>query len=257
MVYKKDYKGVVMQINNNGSFNINQNLNGANRVLAEIASGIQNKNVDVASASIASHLNMEVASLSQGLANANDGISMMQVADGATTQLKENLQHLNELSIQYGNGILNDGNRAALEQEFSTIIGNMQDIMDSTSFNGNAIFGNNLTFNVAQSEVSTSIPSLDLNTLDIRDQGSIEDMSQTLASVSSEIGSTSNALESSSRSIFASMVNTAASASQMSDTDFAQAITEFNQSNIQLEASTIAQVHKTTQMQQSIQVLLG
>ncbi len=82
-------------------------------------------------------------------------------------------------------------------------------------------------------------------------------MSQTLASLSSEIGSTSNALESSARTLFGSMINTAASASQMRDTDYAQAITELQQSNIQLEASTIAQVHKTKQMQQSVQRLLG
>ncbi len=246
-----------MQVSNDGLFNISQNLNSANRVLAEITSGTQSKSGDVASASIASHLNTQVASYSQGLANANDGISMMQVADGATTQLKDNLQRLNELSVEYGNGILNDDNRTTLEQEFSAIVGSMQDIVDSTSFNGNVIFGEELTFNIADSSVSTSIASLDFSSLDVTDQGSIEDISKTLASVSSEIGSTSNALESSSRSIFASMVNTAAAASQMSDTDIAQAITEFNQSSIQLEASTIAQVHKITQMQQSIQTLLG
>ncbi len=246
-----------MQVNNDGLFNVSQNLNSANRVLAEVTSGVQDKNSDVASASIANHLNTQVASYSQGLANANDGISMMQVADGAATQLKDNLQRLNELSIEYGNGILNDDNRATLEQEFGAIVGSMQDIVNSTSFNGKAIFGEELTFNIADNNVTTSIASLDFSSLDITDQGSIEAMSKTLASVSSEIGSTSNALESGSRSIFASMVNTAAAASQMSDTDIAQAITEFNQSNIQLEASTIAQAHKTTQMQQSIQTLLG
>ena len=246
-----------MQVNNDGLFNINHNLNGANKVLSEVASGVQNKNDDVASASIANHLNTQVASLSQGLANANDGISMMQVADGATTQLKENLQQLNTLSIQYGNGILNDDNRANLEKEFGAIINGMQDIVQGTRFNGNEIFGQEMNFNIADSSISTSIPSLDFSSLNIGDQNSIASMSQSLASVSSEIGSTSNALESGSRSIFATMTNTAAAASQMSDTDFAKAITEMHQNTIQLEASTIAQVHKTTQMQQSIQTLLG
>ncbi|MEA2111266.1 MAG: flagellin [Campylobacterota bacterium] len=246
-----------MQISNDGLFNINQNLNNSNKVAAEVASGIQNKNGDVASASIASHLNAQVSSMSQGLANANDGISIMQIADGATSQLNENLQHLNELSIAYGNGILNDANRATLEQEFGATLSSMQDIIESTSFNGNAVFGSESTFNIGQNDVSTSIPSLDFSALSIDDQGSIEAMSKTLASVSSEIGSTVNALESGSRSIFETMTNTAAAASQMSETDYAKAVTELKQNSLQLEASTIAQAHKTTQMQQSIQVLLG
>jgi flagellin len=252
-----DISGVLMKIGNNGPYNINQNSNTTGKVLAEIASGVQDKNSDVASASIASALTMQVASLSQGLANANDGISMMQVADGATTQLKESLQHLNELSIQYGNGILNDSNRATLEQEFQATLQGMQDTVEGTTFNGNALFGSEMHFNIADGEISTTLPPLDFSHLSIDDQEGIAEMSQTLFEVSSEIGSTSNALESSARNLMGSMVNTAASASQMSDTDYAKAITELQQNSIQLEASTIAQVHKTEQMQQSIQRLLG
>jgi len=246
-----------MKISDSGLNNINQNRTNTAKVLGEIASGVQNRSDDIASASIADGLNMQVASLSQGLANANDGISMMQVADGATTQLKEGLQRLNNLSIQYGNGILNDTNRATLEQEFQATLQGMQDIVEGTTFNGNALFGNDFTFNIGEGEVETTLPSPDFSSLSIDDLEGIADMSQTLASLSSEIGSTSNALESGARNIFSSMVNTAASASQMSDTDYAQAITELQQNSIQLEVSTIAQVHKTEQMQQSMQRLLG
>jgi len=246
-----------MQVTNSGLFNINQSLNSTDRVLAEISSGVQNRLNDVASASIADQLNMQTAAISQGIANGNDGIGMMQVADGAAMQLNDNLQRLNELSLEYQNGTLNNDNRAILQQEFDAIVGSMQDIMDTTSFNSQELFGSEMSFSVGDSTISASIPALDLSTLDITDPSTIEAFSQELSSVSSEIGATTNALESATRNLFSAMSSSAAAASQMSETDFAQAVMELNQNNLQIEASTLAQAHKTTQMQQSIQSLLG
>ncbi len=246
-----------MQVTNSGLVTINQGLNSSDRVLSEVASGIQNRGDDIASISIADQLNIRTAELSQGISNGNEGIAMMQIADGATMQLNDNIERLSKLSLQYQNGTLNNDNRAILQQEFDAVVESMQDIMDTTSFSSQALFGSELRFNVGDSTVSTSIPALELSTLDITNLDTMESFSQELGSVSSEIGATVNALESSTRNLFASMSNSAASASQMSETDFAKAVLELNQNNFQMEASTIAQAHKTTQLQQSIGTLLG
>ncbi len=246
-----------MQVADSGLITVNQSLNSRDRGLSEIASGVQNRVDNAAPAFLADQLNMQTAGFSQGITNGNEGIAMMQVADGAGMQLNENLEHLSVLSLQYQNGTLGSDNRAILQQEFDAVIESMQDIMDTTSFNSQALFGSELSFNVGDSTVSASIPTLELSTLDITDLGTMEAFSQELNSVSSEIGATTKALESSTRNIFATMSNSAAAASQMSETDFAKAIMDLNQNNFQMEASTIAQAHKTTQMQQNIQTLLG
>jgi len=94
---------------------------------------------DAAGLTIASKMTSQVRGLSQAIRNANDGISMLQTAEGAMDESTNILQRMRELSIQAANGIYNDANRASLNAEYAQLVSEIDRIASTTKFNGRGL----------------------------------------------------------------------------------------------------------------------
>lgn len=134
---------MAMVINTNVmSLNAQRNLTASqssqNQAMERLSSGkrINSAADDAAGMQIASGLTSQINGLDQAMRNANDGISLVQTAEGALQESTNILQRMRELSIQSANGIFTDGNRDALNAEVSQLKSELTRIADTTTFNG-------------------------------------------------------------------------------------------------------------------------
>ncbi|MDD4885010.1 flagellin [Sulfuricurvum sp.] len=227
------------------------------KTLEKIAAATELSMQDSASRTIADMLQNEISTISQGVMNANDGISMMQISSGTLNSLSDQTQTLNDLSVRYNSASLNDTQKQALQSEFNRTTESMQQSINSTTFNGQALFGSNLSFSLGNSTVSTSLSGISTGSLSIDSQESIQSFSDTLTQARSDVGSTTNALVSSSNALLDQISAASAAKSQIADTDLAKAITDFQQSNSKLNTAQIAMVHQQDALRQTIGRLLG
>ena len=91
---------------------------------------------DAAGLQIASRMTSQINGLTQGNRNANDGISMCQVAEGATEEITNMLQRMRTLAIQSANGTNADSERDAIQQEVNQLSLEIQRIGEQTTFGG-------------------------------------------------------------------------------------------------------------------------
>src|SRR5919107_1528199 len=102
---------------------------------------------DAAGLAISEGLRSQIGGLKVGARNAQDGISVVQTAEGALTEVHSMLQRMNDLSVQYSSGVQNADSKAALSAEFTALQSEITRIKDNTKFNGVSLFGGEaLTF---------------------------------------------------------------------------------------------------------------
>ena len=136
-----------MVINTNlASINAQRHISTAVRDQSEamerLSSGqrINSAKDDAAGLGISNRMTSQIRGLDQAVRNANDGVSLIQTAEGALDQTTNILQRMRELAIQSANGTYNDDeNRASLDAEFKQLLEEIDRIADSTKFNGNAL----------------------------------------------------------------------------------------------------------------------
>ena len=111
--------------------------------LERLSSGkrINQASDDAAGLAVSSTLNATARIHTQAARNVNDGISFLNVADGATSALKDILFRLRELSTQSSNGTLSNPQRQSLDKEAQGLQAEYGRILDTTSFNGIRVFG--------------------------------------------------------------------------------------------------------------------
>ena len=95
---------------------------------------------DAAGLAISEKMRRQIRGLDQGARNTQDGISLLQVADGALSEVHDMLHRMNELSIQAANGTNTDSDREAIQQEISQIKSEIDRISDTTEFNTRKLF---------------------------------------------------------------------------------------------------------------------
>ena len=96
---------------------------------------------DAAGLSISEKMRKQIRGLDQASTNAQDGISAVQTAEGALTEVHSMLQRMKELSVQSANGEYNDGvDRASLQLEFEQIQDEIDHIANHSDFNGMMLF---------------------------------------------------------------------------------------------------------------------
>src|SRR5688572_4450519 len=91
---------------------------------------------DAAGLAISERLRGQVRSLEQGKRNANDGISFVQTAEGALNEVSSILIRLRELAVQSANGSVSAQDRETLDEEFQSLVSEINRIGRSTEFNG-------------------------------------------------------------------------------------------------------------------------
>ncbi|MFL0797175.1 MAG: flagellar biosynthesis protein FliC [Cellvibrionaceae bacterium] len=99
---------------------------------------------DAAGLAIANRMTSQIRGLDQAVRNANDGISLVQTAEGALDETTSILQRMRELSIQSANGIYSDADRATLDAEVQQLKEEIDRIADTTTFNGQALLDGSL-----------------------------------------------------------------------------------------------------------------
>lgn len=96
---------------------------------------------DAAGLAIAEKMNSQIRGQEVAKRNANDGISFLQVADGALGTVSDNLQRMRDLAVQASNGTLTGDDRTNLQKEFGELADEINRVVGSTKFNGVSVFG--------------------------------------------------------------------------------------------------------------------
>lgn len=138
---------------------------------------------DAAGIAIGNKMGARISSLNMAVRNANEGISMLQTADGAAGTLSDMLFRMKELAIQASNDTNSSSDRSALQTEITALQGQITNILDNTEWNGmKALKGEAGDAGTVSFHVGAS--SADSFTLDMTsiDTGSLAD-AQTLASI--------------------------------------------------------------------------
>ena len=85
---------------------------------------------------MAKRMNAQLESLSVANNNASDGVSIMEIADGAMSEMSEMLQRLNELAIKSANGLEADADRSVIQKEVNQLTDEINRVAETTEFNG-------------------------------------------------------------------------------------------------------------------------
>jgi flagellin len=120
---------------------------------------------DPAGLSIADGLGANIAALTQSSQNASNGISLLQTADGALSQVTSVLNQAVTIATEASNGGLTNSQSTALQTEFASILSEINQIGSTTNFNGTSVFNNNSTNSVSSSQGSVGAPLATTDTL--------------------------------------------------------------------------------------------
>ena len=175
---------MAMTINTNVvSLNAQRNLSGSQNSLAvsmqRLSSGLRVNSArdDAAGLAIAERMNAQVRGGAVAIRNANDAISMSQVADGALGQLSDIAQRMRELAVQSANATNDTGDRGNLNTEYQELAKELSRTIDGAKFNGIQIIGADaatMTFQVGATTASED--KVDIATVDISSLSELTDV---------------------------------------------------------------------------------
>ena len=122
--------------------NLSRSASSLETSIARLSSGLRVNSAkdDAAGLAIAERMTAQIRGFDVAARNANDGISLLQVADGALGKIGDNLQRMRELGVQAKNGTLNATDRSNLNREFTELANEVGRVATGTTFNGNNIF---------------------------------------------------------------------------------------------------------------------
>jgi flagellin len=115
--------------------------------LERLSSGLRINSAkdDAAGLAISERFTAQVRGLNQGVRNANDGISLVQTAEGALKEVSSNLQRIRELAVQSANATNSDTDRLALQDEVAQLVAEIDRVTANTKFNGTALLDGTFT----------------------------------------------------------------------------------------------------------------
>ena len=237
---------------------------------------------DAAGLAIETRMTSQIRGLQQAARGANDGIALLQTADGAVAEMGNMFQRMRELSVQAQSGTLHADDVTNLNAEFIALATEIDRIATDTTFNNKAILATGtagaikinvgadetdvVTFTTKVMELSNATvygASLDGtftsgNTDDVEDTGVIAKLDVAIKGIAAErasYGATINRLEYAVDTLNATILNTQAARSQIVDADYAAETTELARTQIISQAST-AMLSQANQAAQSVLALL-
>jgi len=233
---------------------------------------------DAAGLQISNRLTSQIQGLDQAIRNANDGISLAQVAEGAMDEITSALQRIRVLSVQSQNGINSSSDRLALQKEVSALKAEISRIATTTQFGGvklldgkysstflvGANAGQTISVNISRTGGGFGTSGLGLSNLSI---SSLAGASRALASVDSaiglidskraDLGAIQNRFQSTIRNLSNIVENVSAARSRIKDTDFAKETAELTRSQILQQASTTILAQSNQRPQSALSLLQG
>jgi flagellin len=162
------------------SLNAQRNLTGSQGALAtsmqRLSSGMRVNSAkdDAAGLAIAERMNAQVRGMNVAVRNANDGISLSQVAEGALSKVGDALQRMRELAVQSRNATNSSSDKDSLDKEFGELAKEIQRVLGGTTFNGKNILGSEAGTQTFQIGANTSSDdSIDIVTANLQQDATI------------------------------------------------------------------------------------
>ena len=266
-----------MRINHNISSMITQGAmfktnRALNKSLEKLSTGlrINRASDDAAGLAISENLRTQVRGAAQAQRNALDGISALNIAEGAMNEISDILQRMRELAVQSANDTLTSTERGYTNQEFDQLTDEIQRIADVTNYNGMDLlsdtavaadrFGGGTgsvlwidanetvgedSITITIDTLTTNAAGLNIDTLVVNSQtaavDAISDLDDAISSVNTNrasVGAFVNRLEHAVNNLMVSETNQQAAESNIRDVDFAKETAEFTKNQILVQSST-------------------
>ena len=251
----------------------NLSINSANlqKSVEHLSSGLRITRAadDAAGLGVSETLRAHIRSINQATRNANDGISLTQVADGGASTIGNILARLRELSSQSSSGTVGSTERSYLDQEFGALRSEIDRIASVSEFNGQALLsgasnsfevfvgfksgaGNSLTLNLKDLDVaSIGLSSVNISTA-ANAQSALSNIDSAISAVASaraDYGSIQNRFEAAISNLQVTSENFTAAESRIRDADIAYETSQFtkNQVLVQSGISVLAQANALPQ----------
>src|SRR3954462_13162897 len=147
--------------NNIEAFNTHRQLTAtgvqASKSMEKLSSGFRINRAadDAAGLGISEKMRGQIGGLSQAQRNAQDGISLVQTAEGALGEVHSMLERVRDLKVQFNNGTLDQSDQDAVAAEVLEISKEVSNIVTGTQFNGTSVFDNQFSFQVGANEGET------------------------------------------------------------------------------------------------------
>lgn len=268
----------IMALNAHRQLGINQ-ANGA-KAMEKLSSGLRINRAadDAAGLSISEKMRGQIRGLKQAARNAQDGISLIQTAEGALNETHSILQRMRELVVQAGNlGTNQEEDLTAIQDEINQLVSEIDGISKRTAFNGKTLLdgsvsvltfqigansGQAMTLNIDDMSASgLGIPgtTIDVSTTAFNFDDAVSLIDGAIKKVSAErskLGATQNRLEHTINNLNNAAENLQAAESRIRDVDMASEIMEFTKNNILQQAAT-AMLAQANIAPQSVLQLLG
>ncbi len=274
---------MALVVNNNiASINAQRNLGLSTSQLegsvARLSSGLRITRAadDAAGLGISETLRAQVRSINQAVRNANDGISLLQIADGGAANIGNLLARMRELAAQSASGILGANERSFLDQEFVALRSEIERISAVTEFNNVKLLSgsenDSLSMQIgfrssANDTLTLSLNDLDTNTLSLTNVNvstsgnavsalaNIDNAISAVASARANIGSLQNRLDAAVQNLQVASENVTAAESRIRDADIAFETAKFVRNQILVSAGTSILAQANTLPQQALALL--
>jgi flagellin len=261
----------------NSQRNLNMSQTAMNTAVQRLSSGLRVNSAkdDAAGLAIAERMSAQVRGMNVAIRNANDAISLAQVAEGALGKVGDMLQRMRELAVQSANTTNGDSDRANLDAEFQELGAEIGRVLANTRFNGLSILGGDAgtqTFQVGANSTDTidvTTTQLD-NDADITAATSTDVTSATNASAAIDLidtalttvnderalyGATQNRFESVISGLQIAVENQSAARSRIVDADYAAETAALTRAQI-LQQAGVAMLAQANAAPQNVLSLL-
>jgi flagellin len=252
--------------------NLSNTQHAVSRSMARLSSGyrINSAADDAAGLGISESMRSQVRGLAQSQRNIQDGVSMVQTAEGNLDEVHSMLQRIRELAVQYKNGSLDANARTAIQNEVNQLASEVSRIGSSAAFNGTNLLNSTTTvsFQVGandgeqigvslvnlSTQVGTSYASL--STTGTTDISEIDTAISNVSTARASFGAVQNRLEHSLAVAASYQENLTSAESRIRDVDMAEEMVNLTKNQILSQAGT-AMLSQANQAPQSVLRLLG
>ena len=264
----------------NSQFHLRNTNSGISKLMEHLSSGskINSAADDAAGLAVSEKMRADLRGLKQVERNAQDGISLTQIAEGSLSQISNMLIRLRELGVQAGSDTINDDNRKLVDLEFQSIKAEIERIANATEFNGakllngtgksmdfqintrNVAMVDRISFDPAAADCGVTALGIDQTAVDDKylAQTALDQIDTALARVSelrASFGSIQSRLNTTSENIRNNVENISSASSRIKDTDFAEETAELTKKNMMLQAGTSILAQANQQPGQALQLL--
>jgi flagellin len=255
-----------LMINTNvEAYNAHRNLvntqNALSQSMRRLSSGLRINSAadDAAGLAISQKLTGQVNGLAQAQRNAQDGVSLVQTAEGSLNQVHAMLQRIRELAVQYQNGTLSASDQGAIQSEVNQLSSEIARIGTTAQFNGIALFSSStsVTFQVGANDgeviaVSTTAMASLVGTISLGTSSTLSGIDGAIGAVSAQrasFGAVQNRLQYTLANLATYEENLTSSLSRIRDVDMASEMVNFTKEQILSQAGTsmLAQANSAPQ----------